>query len=117
MTELLKATSYTEAARHYDALWASCLSQALVTVVIPFFNEVGKTCRALESVLNQTHRHLDVVLVDDGSTEDTSELARFAASDQRVRLVRQSNVGPGSARNLRMRLAGGSYTAFLDADA
>jgi glycosyltransferase involved in cell wall biosynthesis len=88
----------------------------LVSVVIPFFNEIHLAIRAAQSVLAQTHAKLELLLVDDGSTEPTDALRELARADRRVKLIRQENAGPGAARNHGMRLARGDYIAFLDAD-
>jgi glycosyltransferase involved in cell wall biosynthesis len=88
-----------------------------VSVVIPAFNGAVFIAEALDSVLAQTLRSLEVIVVDDGSVDETSAIvARYAARDSRVRLVRQENAGVGAARNTGIREACGPYVAPLDAD-
>jgi glycosyltransferase involved in cell wall biosynthesis len=87
----------------------------MISVVIPLYNHAGEIGRALASALGQTHRDLEVVVVDDGSTDGgPDEVSR--CPDPRVRLLRQRNAGAGAARNAGVRAAQGSHIAFLDAD-
>ena len=85
-----------------------------VTVIIPAYNAGRTISIAIESVFAQTFRDHEVVVVDDGSTDDTGE--RVAEYGSAVRYVRQPNGGPGSARNEALRHARGRLVAFLDAD-
>ena len=88
-----------------------------VSVVMPAFNAARYVDTAITSVLAQTVENLELIVVDDGSEDDTAAVvARRAASDPRVHLFRQSNAGPGPARNTAFRVARGKYFAFLDSD-
>jgi glycosyltransferase involved in cell wall biosynthesis len=90
------------------------VSGGLVSVVIPFFESAAYLAEAIESVLGQTYRRHELILVDDGSTDDGPAVAeRFAT---RATLVRQANLGVGPARNAGLALATGDLIAFLDAD-
>jgi len=85
-----------------------------VTVVIPVYNGGRTIGPALQSVFDQTYTDYEVIVVDDGSTDDTAaEVARWAGH---VRYERQANGGPARARNKALRLARGRFVAFLDAD-
>ena len=85
----------------------------LVSVVIPCYNQAHFLGEAIESVLSQSYPHHEIVVVDDGSTDDTSEVAsRYDG----VRLVRQENQGANAARNTGIRHSEGDYLVFLDAD-
>ena len=86
----------------------------LVSVIVPTFNHGAYIAAALESIFAQAHRPLEVVVVDDGSTDDTT--ARLAPYLDRILLVRQANAGPAAARNAGMVRAAGEFLAFLDAD-
>lgn len=89
----------------------------LVSVVIPAYNAAVHLRATLESVLAQTWRHLEAIVVDDGSTDGTAAIVReFQARDARVRLIQQTNRGVGAARNAGIRAARGSFIAPLDAD-
>lgn len=86
----------------------------LVSVVIPYFNRADWLKLAVESVLSQTYENLEVIVVDDGSDDRPAFLE--AVRDGRVRYVRQAHRGASAARNQGLRLARGTYIAFLDAD-
>ncbi len=90
----------------------------LVSVVMPLYNGARYLQRPVESVLAQTHGELELVVVDDSSTDGGADLIdEYARSDQRVRLVRsERNGGVASARNRAIELARGRYVAFLDSD-
>lgn len=86
-----------------------------VSVVIPTYNRAGTILTAVESALAQGFRALEVVVVDDGSTDDTAErLAKV--HDARLRCIRGRHAGVAAARNLGVREAGGELIAFLDSD-
>ncbi|HEV7711166.1 MAG TPA: glycosyltransferase, partial [Asanoa sp.] len=89
----------------------------MLTVVVPVHNVARYLDICLESLARQTYRDLDVVLVDDGSTDGSGALAAaWPVRDPRFRLVRQANAGLGAARNAGAALATGDYLAFVDAD-
>src|SRR6266566_518104 len=85
-----------------------------VSVVIPAFNAGRTITAALQSVFAQTYRRYEVIVVDDGSADDTA--LRVAEWGSRIQYVRQANGGPGAARNEGIRRARGRLIAFLDAD-
>jgi len=96
---------------------ASSTSPNLVSVVVPLFNSASTIRRTLSSALNQTWPAIEIIVVDDGSTDDGARaVEKFAAHDKRVRLVRQENAGVAAARNAGASAAAGQYLAFLDAD-
>lgn len=87
----------------------------LVSVIIPVFNCEAYLAEAVGSVLAQTYRPLEIVIVNDGSTDGSAEVAR-SFDDPSVRYCYQENAGIGAARNKGIDLARGEYFAFLDAD-
>ena len=89
-------------------------ARPLVSVVIPAYNDEGFLAATIESVLAQTYRPLEVVVVDDGSSDGTVALARSFGDP--VRVVEQENKGPAGARNTGFAAARGSIIALLDAD-
>lgn len=116
MAAMLETTPYKKAAEYARAQVPFATPGTLVSVVVPFCNEVPLACRAIRSALAQTHPLIEVIVVDDGSTQDTTRIDELARQDTRLRLVHQENLGPGAARNHGMHEASGEYIAFLDAD-
>jgi hypothetical protein len=116
MAEFLKQTPYQNAAARIAARAEASLDDVLVSVIIPFYNEVSLVVRAVLTVQAQSHKRLEVILIDDGSTENISELERLVANDPRLYLIRGPNQGAAAARNRGLDLAQGDYIAFLDAD-
>ena len=90
------------------------MSEDAVAVIIPTFNHARYVARAVQSVLDQTHRPAEVIVVDDGSSDNTSEV--LASFGSRIRAVRQENRGVAAARNLGAKLSTSPLLAFLDAD-
>ena len=90
------------------------LSGPLVSVILPVYNRAGWVARAVESVLAQTHRPVELLVVDDGSTDDTRRVIEGFGS--RLRLLEQSHAGAEAARNLGLAHARGEFVAFIDSD-
>lgn len=90
------------------------MGNALVSVILPVYNGELFLAEAIESVLNQSYRPLEIILVNDGSTDLTSQIA--ARFSDHVRYFYQPNSGPAAARNLGIRKAKGKFIAFIDAD-
>jgi len=94
--------------RRYDA--------PLVSVIIPTYNRPTLTIDAIESVRAQTYPSWELLVVDDGSTDDTLHVLGQLISDRRVHLLSQTNRGQAAARNLGLKHARGDWIAFLDSD-
>ena len=90
------------------------MSTPTVSVVIPAYNADAYIAETIQSALDQTYRDLEVIVVDDGSSDET--MARVSAFGERVRLHQQRNGGVARARNTGVSLARGEWIAFLDAD-
>lgn len=91
--------------------------RALLSVVVPFYDVVPYLAEAVDSLKRQTYPHLDVILVDDESSDGSLELAReLTAGDPRFRVVTTVHGGLGAARNRGLELARGTYLTFMDAD-
>lgn len=89
----------------------------LVSVIVPVYNAEKYIEDCIQSVLNQTYRNLELILIDDGSRDAGGKVcADWTQKDPRVRYVRQENGGVGAARNRGLEMAQGTYAAFLDAD-
>ena len=88
-----------------------------ISVVIPVYNQAPYLAECLDSVLAQTLRDIEIVCVDDGSTDGSERLLEdYAARDPRIRVLRQKNAGAGRARNCGIGKARGEFIAFMDAD-
>ena len=87
------------------------------SVIVPVYNAFETLASTVASVLNQSDQDWELILIDDGSTDRSLTLMLdFAAEDDRIRVISQSNAGPSAARNLGAQLARGAFLAFLDAD-
>lgn len=86
----------------------------LVSVIIPTYNRAASIVPAVESVLAQTYPEIEVIVVDDGSTDDTARV--LESHLDRIVFIRQSNAGPSAARNTGIRASKGEIVAFLDSD-
>jgi glycosyltransferase involved in cell wall biosynthesis len=90
------------------------MSNDLVTALIPTYNYGRFVTQAVESALAQTYRHIEIIVVDDGSSDDTRE--RLAPYSERIRYIYQDNQSVAAARNTGIQAARGNLIAFLDAD-
>ena len=89
----------------------------LVSVIIPVYNVAPYLEEALESVINQSYNNLEILVIDDGSTDGSEIICEeYAARDKRIRVIHQVNGGLSDARNTGLDLAAGEYIAFLDPD-
>jgi CDP-glycerol glycerophosphotransferase len=88
-----------------------------VSVVVPIYNVAAYLEACLDSLAQQTIADLEIIMVDDGSTDESPVIAeRFVARDERFRLLRQANAGQGAARNTGIGHSGGEFLAFVDSD-
>lgn len=89
----------------------------LITVIVPVYNILEYLPRCVHSITAQTYERLEIILVDDGSTDGTAKLCdRLALEDYRIRVYHKKNGGSSSARNLGLKLASGEYVGFIDSD-
>jgi len=87
----------------------------LVSIITPAYNAEQYIAEAIQSVLDQTYTHWELLIIDDGSTDNTASIiARF--DDKRIKQIKQKNLGVSSARNKGLTLAQGQYITFLDSD-
>lgn len=88
-----------------------------VSVIIPFYNRRKEVLRAVKSVLNQTHKNFEIILIDDGSTDDISEIQQLAEKNNSIKLYHnKENRGASASRNVGILKSTGDYIAFLDSD-
>ena len=89
----------------------------MLSIIIPVYNAAKYLRPCLDSVLGQTLKDIEIICIDDGSTDESATiLEEYACADSRVRVIRQDNAGQGAARNMGLELACGEYVYFLDAD-
>lgn len=88
-----------------------------VSVIVPVYNAARYLESCIDSITNNTYRDLQIILVDDGSTDSSAAICdRFAANDSRIVVIHQCNSGIISARNAGICAASGDYISFVDAD-
>lgn len=89
----------------------------LVTVVIPIYNTDKYLARCLESIVNQTYKNLEIILVDDGSQDNCSKICdEWEKEDERIKVIHKQNEGAGISRNCGIREANGDFVLFVDSD-
>lgn len=92
-------------------------TQAALTVVVPAYNVAGYLANCLDSILSQSYSNIDVLVVDDGSTDNTATIAdRYASKHKRVRVIHQPNAGLGAARNTGIDNSTSEFITFVDSD-
>lgn len=88
-----------------------------ISVIIPIYNGEKYLKECLDSVINQTFKDIEIICVNDGSTDDTSKILNFySKKDNRIIIINQPNSGAGAARNNALKIATGKYLSILDAD-
>lgn len=89
----------------------------LVSIIVPVFNIKDYISICIESLLHQTHSKIEIIIVDDGSTDGSSEIIdKYAEQDNRIISIHQNNKGPGAARNSGLEVMSGDYVMFVDGD-
>lgn len=92
-------------------------NDSLVSIIIPVYNTEKYLKNCLESVINQTYKNLEIICIDDGSTDKSLEvLKQFEAKDNRIKVISQNNQGVSAARNQGLDNANGKYLMFVDSD-
>lgn len=91
--------------------------EELVSVIVPVYNVEKYLHRCVESIRNQVYRNLEIILVDDGSQDQSPGICdEFAAQDERIKVIHRENGGQGLARNSALDIATGAYVVFIDSD-
>ncbi len=89
----------------------------LISVIIPIYNVEQYLRQCLDSVINQTYKNLEIILVDDGSTDNSGKICdEYALKDARIKVIHKENGGVSSARNAGLDIAKGDYIGFVDSD-
>lgn len=93
------------------------LKRPLITVIVPVYNVEKYLKKCLDSIVSQTYNNLQIILVNDGSTDESAAIcAEYLKRDKRIELISQKNAGLSAARNTGIRKAKGEYLAFIDSD-
>ena len=87
----------------------------IVSVIIPIYNSEKNIKKCLESIINQTYTNLEIILIDDGSTDNSIEVCQ-EYKDDRIKVYKEKNSGPSTARNLGLKQCNGNYIVFVDSD-
>lgn len=93
------------------------IMKKLISVIVPVYNVDSYLQRCLDSLLNQTYEKLEILLIDDGSKDESPSICdAYAEKDSRIRVIHKENGGLSSARNTGLKMAQGDYIAFVDSD-
>ena len=91
--------------------------QPKISIIVPIYNTAKYLPACLDSIVNQTYQNLEVILVDDGSTDNSGVIANdYAKKDHRIKIIHQKNSGQSAARNAGLAKATGKYIGFVDSD-
>ncbi|MCD8037973.1 MAG: glycosyltransferase [Lachnospiraceae bacterium] len=89
----------------------------LISIIVPVYNVQEYLCACVDSICSQTYRELEIILIDDGSTDSSGRICdRYARHDNRIRVIHQEHEGPSGARNAGLQTANGEYISFIDSD-
>ena len=89
----------------------------LISVIVPVYNVESYVAECIESIQNQTYMNLEIILVNDGSTDASGDICdQYAAYDERIKVIHKENAGVSAARNTGIEAANGDYIAFVDSD-
>ena len=92
-------------------------SSTKVSIIVPIYNTAKYLPKCLTSITKPTHHNLEIILVDDGSTDESGKIAdEYAKKDKRIKVIHQKNAGQSTARNTGLEKASGNYISFIDAD-
>lgn len=92
-------------------------NQPLISIIVPIFNVEQYLSKCIESLLNQTYKNLEIILSDDGSTDNSALICdHYAVHDSRIKVIHKKNGGLSDARNAGLDMATGEYIAFIDSD-
>ena len=93
------------------------MNKPLISIIIPVYNAEKYLKKCLDSVINQTYKNLEIILVDDGSTDKSPEICdKYAEKDSRIIVLHKENGGVSSSRNAGLDIFKGEYLSFVDSD-
>lgn len=89
----------------------------LITVIVPIYNTAKYLPKCLDSIISQTYQNLEIICIDDGSTDDSGKIIdQYAKKDHRIKTIHQSNQGQSAARNAGLKTTTGTFVSFIDSD-
>ena len=92
-------------------------SKKMISIIVPVYNVEKYLNRCVDSIINQTYKNLEIILVDDGSTDNSGKICdEYQKKDSRIKVIHKTNGGMSSARNAGLDIATGNYIAFVDSD-
>ena len=95
----------------------TAMDQPLVSIILPVYNAQNHLARCIGSILNQTYKNIELIILNDGSKDQSLPVCEaFRAKDERILLVDKANSGVSDTRNLGLKLASGKYVQFVDSD-
>lgn len=112
----LPNASCYQASELADSMAKDILTDIKISVIMPIYNRIDLAIESIKSVIAQTHKCFELIIVDDGSEDDVSRLIEECNKDSRIKYIRKENAGPAAARNLGIKHASGQYIAFIDSD-
>lgn len=93
------------------------MKAALISVIVPVYNVEKYLHKCINSILNQTYKNLEIILIDDGSTDNSGKICdEYALKDNRIKVIHKENGGLSSARNAGLDICSGDYIGFVDSD-
>lgn len=93
------------------------MNNPLISVIVPIYKVEKYLDRCVESIVNQTYKNIEIILVDDGSTDSCPQMCdKWAAKDNRIKVIHKKNEGAGKARNIGLDVCNGNYVSFIDSD-
>ena len=93
------------------------MREETISIIVLVYNIEQYLSKCLDSIVNQTYRNLEIIIIDDGSTDSSKEICDiYAKRDERIKVIHQKNSGPGVARKVGVRNATGKYIGFVDGD-
>ena len=91
--------------------------EELVSIIVPIFNVDKYLEKCIKSIINQTYRNLEIILINDGSTDNSYQICKkYSEQDSRIVLIDKQNGGSASAKNYGLKIAKGDYISFVDSD-
>ena len=95
----------------------SLTKKNIISVIVPVFNDEKRIARCIESVINQSYKNFELIVIDDGSQDSSGLIANsYALDDKRIKTIKSTNKGPSIARNIGIKNSIGEFIFFLDSD-